>query len=148
MERKEDFPPETRERAHKLLDANMEMLHEFPEGEWRCRHCSVRRIHVEFADECSVLLRCALTIAASRNNVVTPSKGCGVCGCRLVEIRGRHPQDFERTVCPTCCAERLDQINHISSHVYGVAAQATITPQSLIEASGHLAHEQQDDTRL
>lgn len=49
---------------------------------------------------------------------------CGICGGVTTEIRGRHPKDDKRNVCPTCCAERLDQINEISSRHYGVAMSA------------------------
>ena len=46
---------------------------------------------------------------------------CGICGGSLVEIRGRYPNEPQRKVCPTCCAERLDQIKEISDRNYGVA---------------------------
>lgn len=38
---------------------------------------------------------------------------CGVCGASKVEIRGRHPGDDRREVCPTCLAERMDDIREI-----------------------------------
>lgn len=128
MERVDHYSEETRERAHKLLDAGMEMLHSFRESALRCAYCDKHRTAVEFDEECPALLRCALTIASGRNNVVEPVKGCGICGNRMTVIRGRHPRNHEREVCPTCCAERLDQINHISARHYGEAASAEITP--------------------
>ena len=53
----------------------------------------------------------------------TPFTGCTVCGGKLVEIRGRHPKDTKREVCPTCLADRLDDINEISSRYYGISCQ-------------------------
>ncbi len=47
--------------------------------------------------------------------------GCHVCGGRLVEIRGRHPKDDRRKVCPTCLASRIDQIQEIADPSYGRA---------------------------
>lgn len=35
---------------------------------------------------------------------------CGVCGGTLVLIRGKHPHEDNREVCPTCLAERMDLI--------------------------------------
>lgn len=45
---------------------------------------------------------------------------CGICGGEMVEIRGRYPEnhlrrDRTRIVCPTCLAERMDQIREIAS---------------------------------
>lgn len=40
--------------------------------------------------------------------------GCGICGGLLVEIRGRYPHTAKREVCPTCLAERMDQIRELS----------------------------------
>lgn len=45
--------------------------------------------------------------------------GCGICGGKLVLIRGRYPKEERRLVCPTCNTERLEQINEISSKTYG-----------------------------
>jgi hypothetical protein len=50
--------------------------------------------------------------------------GCGMCGGKLVEIRGRHPQEKSRQVCPTCLAERMDQMRNISAADYGMAYEA------------------------
>ena len=36
--------------------------------------------------------------------------GCDMCGGKLATIRGRHPGDVDREVCPTCLAETLDNI--------------------------------------
>lgn len=44
---------------------------------------------------------------------------CGICAGQLVLIRGRHPRDAEREVCPVCLADRLDQIREISDKNYG-----------------------------
>ncbi len=40
--------------------------------------------------------------------------GCGVCGSRLVFIRGRYPQEKKRKICPTCAYEKLEQIHEIT----------------------------------
>lgn len=53
-----------------------------------------------------------------------PLLGCGVCGSKTVKIRGRHPGDNAREVCPTCLAERMDMINEMSSAHYGMACEA------------------------
>jgi hypothetical protein len=47
--------------------------------------------------------------------------GCGMCGGKLVEIRGRYPKEPKREVCPTCLKEILEQINEMSSKEYGAA---------------------------
>ncbi len=49
---------------------------------------------------------------------------CGICGGQMVNIRGRYPQDEKREVCPTCLAERMDQIREVSSPDYGKSYQA------------------------
>lgn len=46
---------------------------------------------------------------------------CGICGDLLVEIRGRHPKEPKRKVCPTCTHERMEQINEMTSQWYGQA---------------------------
>ena len=46
-------------------------------------------------------------------NKITEIKGvtgCDMCGGKLATIRGRHPGDVDRVVCPTCLAETLDAI--------------------------------------
>ena len=50
-------------------------------------------------------------------------KKCGICGGKLVKIRGRYPKEPKREVCPTCLQERLEQINDISSSGYGQACK-------------------------
>ena len=50
--------------------------------------------------------------------------GCGVCGGKMVEIRGRHPRDDRRNVCPTCLAERMDMIRELTAPDYGTACEA------------------------
>ena len=50
--------------------------------------------------------------------------GCGICGGTMVEIRGRYPKQENRKVCPTCLAERMDQIREVSNPDYGLASQA------------------------
>jgi hypothetical protein len=57
--------------------------------------------------------------------------GCGVCGGRLVEIRGRHPSDKPRQVCPTCLAERMDMIREMSAADYGMAYEAHPNDQAM-----------------
>lgn len=42
-------------------------------------------------------------------------KGCPICGGKMVEIRPRHPGGERRTVCPTCLADRLEQIFTIAN---------------------------------
>lgn len=46
---------------------------------------------------------------------------CPVCGGKMVYIRGKHPGDDKRKVCPTCLQERMDNINNISSRDYNIA---------------------------
>lgn len=50
-------------------------------------------------------------------------KECGICGGRLVLIRGKYPKDIQRLVCPTCLKERMEQIHEISNPNYGRAGQ-------------------------
>ena len=51
-----------------------------------------------------------------------PCGRCGFCGGKQVAIRGKHPGEAERLVCPRCLQERLD--NHIASST-GVGAKTT-----------------------
>ena len=37
--------------------------------------------------------------------------GCEVCGGKLIFIRGRHPGDKKRKVCPTCATEILESLH-------------------------------------
>jgi hypothetical protein len=55
---------------------------------------------------------------------IEEDKRCGVCGGRLVTVRPRTPRGPTRTVCPTCMADRLDQIHDISAWTYGLASAA------------------------
>ena len=50
--------------------------------------------------------------------------GCDVCGGLLTLIRGRHPGEDKREVCPTCLQERLERIHDETSTDYGKAFQA------------------------
>lgn len=51
------------------------------------------------------------------------TESCGICGSKKVEIRGKHPKQPPRLVCPCCAQERLEQIQEISSPSYGQAYQ-------------------------
>ena len=51
-------------------------------------------------------------------------RGCPVCGGMTARIRGRHPGDAARVVCPLCLADRMNDINSLSSVDYGVASEA------------------------
>jgi hypothetical protein len=57
---------------------------------------------------------------------------CVHCGGPQMLIRGGCPGKDERIVCPTCCAERLDQIYSLAVPDYGkqyaAADTATATP--------------------
>jgi hypothetical protein len=50
--------------------------------------------------------------------------GCGICGSKMVWIRGKYPSEKKRKVCPTCAQERLEQIHDISRKDYGQAYQS------------------------
>ena len=50
---------------------------------------------------------------------------CDVCSAKLVMIRGRHPGDDKRKVCPTCLMERMEMINEMSREDYGLAVAET-----------------------
>ncbi len=49
---------------------------------------------------------------------------CGICGGATVTIRPRVPREGPRLVCPTCLADRMDQIREISDQMYGVCFAA------------------------
>ena len=51
-------------------------------------------------------------------------EGCGICGGGMVFIRGRYPGMDKRIVCPTCLAERIDEIKMLCDPDYGQAGQA------------------------
>lgn len=59
--------------------------------------------------------------------------GCGVCGGKMVMIRSRWPGSEDRRVCPTCLAERMDDIRELTSADYAMACEAH--PNSLITAT-------------
>ena len=50
--------------------------------------------------------------------------GCPVCGGKLVTIRGKHPGNPRRVVCPTCLADRMDMIRDMSDPNYGIGCAA------------------------
>ena len=54
--------------------------------------------------------------------------GCGICGGFRVSIRGRVPGDDSRIVCPTCFADRMDQIREVSAPEYGQAFASNTDP--------------------
>jgi len=60
-------------------------------------------------------------------NVINTKKSnkctCGVCGSELANIRGRHPGNDRREVCPTCLQERLEQIRDMLADDYGKACK-------------------------
>ena len=49
--------------------------------------------------------------------------GCPVCGAAFAYIRGKHPGEDQREVCPTCLQERMDDIRDRLDPNYGVACQ-------------------------
>jgi len=51
------------------------------------------------------------------------SSACDICGGQMVWIRGRYPNQDGRHVCPTCLAERMDQIRELADPDYGRAYQ-------------------------
>jgi len=55
--------------------------------------------------------------------------GCDVCGGKLVKIRGRYPKEEKREVCPTCLAERMDNIREMADKNYGKAYMAAPMPK-------------------
>ena len=57
-------------------------------------------------------------------------KSCGVCGGKMVKIRGKYPKDLQREVCPMCLAERMDMIRKMADKQYGVAFQDYEHPEA------------------
>lgn len=62
---------------------------------------------------------------------------CNICGGVMVEIRGRYPEnhlrrDRTRIVCPTCLADRMDNIREIASPDYGKCCTSDPTPQKQV----------------
>lgn len=62
---------------------------------------------------------------SERTELKVSNDCCGVCGGKMVYIRGKYPKTPKRKICPTCTYERLEQINEISSEHYGKAYKAT-----------------------
>ena len=48
---------------------------------------------------------------------------CSVCGSYMTRIRGRYPHGDDRIVCPTCMADKLDDIHSMSDPDYRKAYQ-------------------------
>ena len=87
----------------------------------KCLACQNGKIVVEvISGECDIK-DCPQCLGTG---LAAPSKDiCGICGGKQVKIRGRYPKTSDRLVCPTCCQERLERINHISDKNYGIACQ-------------------------
>ena len=51
----------------------------------------------------------------------------------MVLVRGRHPGEDKREVCPTCLADRMDTIQEMSSRSYGQAFQSDDKPKAVIQ---------------
>lgn len=64
-----------------------------------------------------------ITINPDGELKIKPSKldGCHVCGGKLTTIRGRHPKDPDREVCPTCLQEKMEDIHERTGPDYGKA---------------------------
>ncbi len=62
----------------------------------------------------------AVNECASESKPIT----CGICGGATVTIRPRVPMEGPRLVCPTCLADRMDDIQEISGKMYGVTFAA------------------------
>jgi hypothetical protein len=45
-------------------------------------------------------------------------KGCPTCGGKLVFVRGKHPNEDKREVCPTCLQEKMDKIHEETNPKY------------------------------
>jgi len=46
--------------------------------------------------------------------------GCLACACEMVFIRPRYPNGPQRHVCPTCMADRMENIREITDSHYGI----------------------------
>lgn len=84
-----------------------------PIGEHIARHC--RCCHFEWPEACLSVKSQEIGIS----DAIDRAKDCDICGCALVFIRGRHPKQDRREVCPTCAVERLEQIREMASPDYG-----------------------------
>lgn len=59
--------------------------------------------------------------------------GCGICGGKMVIIRGSNPHIGKREVCPTCLAERMDNIRKFADKDYGRAYQQSPSDPTPLE---------------
>ncbi len=73
----------------------------------------------ENVEEISTIIKNTKAASISNERV----EGCGICGGEMAFIRGKHPNDDKRKICPTCSYEKLEQINDISSKEYGKTYQ-------------------------
>lgn len=110
MNTPERNPMTTQERVElkPLNEAQTIMVQEF----WRMQpKTDAKRIVVTFSE--------LLTFAEAVSNIVTRPpvegevEGCSVCGAQMASIRGKYPHTDNRTICPTCAYERLEQISEI-----------------------------------
>ena len=69
----------------------------------------------------SAFMKDMKTLKDMESNEPESSKGCSICGSKMVYIRGKHPGDDRRIVCPTCLAERMDIIRQVVDDDYGKA---------------------------
>lgn len=107
-------------RARRLEEALLrwDAVRLYENDMWRCGCClrvSERRSTLQHVNCTWNEIQNASALADS-----VPGR-CGICGGALVPIRGRFASDEPREVCPTCLAERLDQIRDISDRDYGKA---------------------------
>ena len=49
------------------------------------------------------------------------NRGCPMCAGEMVFIRARYPHGPQRHVCPTCMADRMENIREITDSHYGIA---------------------------
>lgn len=52
-----------------------------------------------------------------------PSPSCDICGGEKAYIRGKHPDEDKRLVCPTCMAETLDDVKDRMGDNYNRACE-------------------------
>ena len=48
-------------------------------------------------------------------NKMLLKNGCGICGGKMIKIRPSYPKGEARVVCPTCLADKMENINKISN---------------------------------
>lgn len=82
------------------------------------KHCMYCGLEHHPARDCKEVKE---TRASSANSELL---SCSICGGRMVFIRGRHPGMDNRVVCPTCMAEKLDDIKDRLRGDYGQVMQA------------------------